>query len=174
MAMAERLHGPPAKGSEHEWFLVWFENLLYFGIFVKFVHPLVVFSCDHPVVLLLVVGPDRAPFLYENAFQSAARIYREEHLPLPLVWFRREFDTVVRPGPFSRSGGAAPSAIALSTAAPSAIALSTTAPFAIAPLAGHRSLGLVGTAGRSGEAPRSRRDPCGLARLEGKLLPMTH
>ena len=162
--MAERLHGPPAKGSEHEWFLVWFENLLYFDNFVTFVHPLVVFSCDHPVVLLLVVGPDRAPFLYENAFQSAARIYREENLPLPLVWFRREFDTVVRPGPFSRSGGAAPSAIALSTAAPSAIA----------PLAGHRSLGLVGTAGRSGEAPLSRRDACGLARLEGKLLPMTH
>ena len=67
-----------------------------------------------------------APFLHVNAFHSAARIYREEQLLLPLVWFRREFDTVVRPGPFSLSGGAASSA----------------APFAIAP-AGHRSLGLA-------------------------------
>ena len=72
-----------------------------------------------------------APFLHINAFHSAARIYREEQLLLPRVWFRREFDTVVRPGPFSLSGGAA------SSAAPFAIA-----PFAIAP-AGHRSLGLA-------------------------------
>ena len=129
------------------------------------VHPLVVLSCDHPVVRALVVGPDRRATLDEHAFQSAARTHREKHVTLPRVWFLRELDAIVNPGLLSLSGGAALLAIAPAR---------RRSPFAIAPLAGHRPLGLVGTAGRSGEAPRSRRDPCGRARLEGKLFPMTH
>ena len=44
------------------------------------VHPLVVLSCDHPVIRLLVVGPDRRAVLFENAFQSAARTHREIYI----------------------------------------------------------------------------------------------